>query len=403
MIFTATTTTTFIGNRTTINDYTHIIDSPIIVEYQEGMENWDIPYFEGMQSVKMPVLTTYTHENIFKNYIQDDSEWGRDYNCTTTDIKYSQNGSYVKITGGNTLCYSGFVSPSLPRGTYKFSCKVKVGQVGDSYRILVHDNPNNIANNSNGFASGKITSTKEIETFEYVGYFNGANSMLLYTYYKGQEIEYYDIMFTKLSDEDVTNVVQNYTYKSNILTVNEDVTLRSNGNVYDELNLLTGRLTQRIDENNEVLSQEVVKTVDLKCVNQDDEPIDKCCTFADGNINISSDELIPTLEYALPTTNYFELNQLQTNVNYTLRFDGDATSGTLGGSTINTVNDILVATSATDNILYLDGEVSNVMLLEGNYTGRDISYFTGMRSVEAIEVETTPSPDQPLFGKGGRK
>ena len=75
----------------------------------------------------------------------------------------------------------------------------------------------------------------------------------------------------------------------------------------------------------------------------------------------------------------------------------------MGGSTINTVNDTLIATSATDNILYLDGEVSNVMLLEGNYTGRDIPYFTGMRSVEAIEVETTPSPDQPLFGKGGRK
>ena len=30
----------------------------MIFEYQDGMENWDIPYFEGMQSVKMPVLTT---------------------------------------------------------------------------------------------------------------------------------------------------------------------------------------------------------------------------------------------------------------------------------------------------------------------------------------------------------
>ena len=57
-------------------------------------------------------------------------------------------------------------------------------------------------------------------------------------------------------------------YKSNILTVNEDLTLRSNGNVYDELNLLTGHLTQRIGENNEVLSQEVVKTVDLTPLNK---------------------------------------------------------------------------------------------------------------------------------------
>jgi hypothetical protein len=27
------------------------VSNPRIIEYQEGMENWDIPYFEGMQSV----------------------------------------------------------------------------------------------------------------------------------------------------------------------------------------------------------------------------------------------------------------------------------------------------------------------------------------------------------------
>jgi hypothetical protein len=41
------------------------------------------------------------------------------------------------------------------------------------------------------------------------------------------------------------------------------VTLRSNGDICDELNLLTGQLTQRIGEDGVVLSQEVVKTVDL--------------------------------------------------------------------------------------------------------------------------------------------
>ena len=38
----------------------------MIIEYQQGMENWDIPYFEGMQSVKLPVLTT-TGKNLFDN------------------------------------------------------------------------------------------------------------------------------------------------------------------------------------------------------------------------------------------------------------------------------------------------------------------------------------------------
>ena len=37
-------------------------------------------------------------------------------------------------------------------------------------------------------------------------------------------------------------------FKSNILTVNEDVTLRGIGNVKDELNLMTGEVTQRIGE-----------------------------------------------------------------------------------------------------------------------------------------------------------
>ena len=42
---------TAIENTLTVSNF-------IVLEYQEGMENWDIPYFEGMQSVKMPVLTT---------------------------------------------------------------------------------------------------------------------------------------------------------------------------------------------------------------------------------------------------------------------------------------------------------------------------------------------------------
>ena len=74
-------------------------------------------------------------------------------------------------------------------------------------------------------------------------------------------------------------------YKSNILTVNEDVTLRSNDDVYDELNLLTGCLTQRIDENNEVLAQAVVKTVELMITNQNGESISQIKPF-EGTMNI---------------------------------------------------------------------------------------------------------------------
>ena len=85
-----------------------------------------------------------------------------------------------------------------------------------------------------------------------------------------------------ISDESITNnlntqiqievgkvAIEYEPFKSNILTVNEEVTLRSNGDVYDELDLLTGKLTRRIDEDGSVLTQEVVKTVELLVQNQD--------------------------------------------------------------------------------------------------------------------------------------
>ena len=76
--------------------------------------------------------------------------------------------------------------------------------------------------------------------------------------------------------------------KTNILTANEDVTLRSNGDICDELNLLTGQLTQRIGEDGVVLSQEVVKTVDLTIVDQDGKTINKLNSF-NGTTHVSTD------------------------------------------------------------------------------------------------------------------
>ena len=93
-------------------------------------------------------------------------------------------------------------------------------------------------------------------------------------------------------------------YKSNILTVNEDVTLRSNGNICDELNLLTGQLTQRIDEDGEVLSQEVVKTVDLTMVDQDEQTISKLNSF-NGTTHVSTEvaenNIYPTIAIEVAT------------------------------------------------------------------------------------------------------
>jgi surface protein len=114
-------------------------------------------------------------------------------------------------------------------------------------------------------------------------------------------IWYQDADATELNS--VTNI-ETKLYKTNILTVNEDVTLRSNGDVYDELNLLTGRLTQRIDENNEVLAQEVVKTVDLTIVDQGGQTISKLNSF-NGTTHVSTEvaenNIYPTIAIEVAT------------------------------------------------------------------------------------------------------
>ena len=104
-------------------------------------------------------------------------------------------------------------------------------------------------------------------------------------------------------------------HKSNILSTPEDVELGSVGNVKDELNLVTGELTQRTDirayqegdeSNSEVLTdmtntryklaKEVVKTVDLKGqkVYSYDGTTHYTCSAAEGS-------LVPTLSIDVPT------------------------------------------------------------------------------------------------------
>ena len=69
-IFTANEDLSEFGYWLTYNTGKVVVEDFILLEYQEGMENWDIPYFTGMQSVKMPVLTT-TGKNLFDGEIEE--------------------------------------------------------------------------------------------------------------------------------------------------------------------------------------------------------------------------------------------------------------------------------------------------------------------------------------------
>ena len=120
---------------------------------------------------------------------------------------------------------------------------------------------------------------------------NGDYTNVDIPYFEGMQSVKLPVLTT--SNEDGT--------KTNILTVNEDVTLRSNGSVCDELDLLTGKLTQRIDEDGEVLSQEVVKTVVLNVEDQDGNKLMRIRPI-EGTmyISTSSNTLQPTFTGEIP-------------------------------------------------------------------------------------------------------
>ena len=117
----------------------------------------------------------------------------------------------------------------------------------------------------------------------------------------------------------------------------------------------------------------------------------------------TDDKVFPMIEYSMPTNNRYDTSMWNVGNPITQR---NATEIYINGSTTPTTpTETMTFTKEqlSSGSIIINDNGDGLMVLNGDYTGRDIPYFTGMRSVESIEVETTPSPDQPLFGKGGRK
>ena len=172
------------------------LSDTLIIEYQDGMENWDIPYFTGMQSVKLPVLTT-TGKNLANTTIASGLMYYDSGRVYQSDLYYVTD--FIKIPS-NTV--------------YSFN----MGQ--DQRYCLFDSNKKYITGlNAKTFNSGDASFVR----------FSGRSS---------------EVMMIEGS----THPTSYEPFKSNILTVNEPIELRGSGDVKDELNLLTGELTQRIGE-----------------------------------------------------------------------------------------------------------------------------------------------------------
>ena len=91
--------------------------------------------------------------------------------------------------------------------------------------------------------------------------------------------------------------------KEIILSCDEEVILRSNGDVYDELNL-NSQMIQRIGNDGSVLSSETVRNVNLSIVDESNSPADNVTSFeGTTHITTSSDTIAPEFDGEIATDN----------------------------------------------------------------------------------------------------
>ena len=179
----------------------------MIIEYQEGMENWDIPYFEGMASVKAPTL-----HSVGKNLFDGELELGG-YNGTNGE-PYSAND---RIRSINKI----YLKPSV----YYLS-----SNNATTVAFSIFNTDGTFRQEHANISGNKLKLVLEQEACVHITVINP------------------DLLKAKIQLEEGSTETPYEPHKSNILSTPQDLELRGIGNVKDELNLATGELTQRIGE-----------------------------------------------------------------------------------------------------------------------------------------------------------
>lgn len=195
------------------------IKGVMVFEYVEGMETWDIPYFTGMQSVKMPVLTT-TGKNLlnpkkFVSSIYTSSNDGININI----INENENVNFADL----------YKELNIPANTYTITIETISGVYLGGNLCVYDENDNYVC--EFGFKNGEnhhvvTTSINALKLWNACG----SNNCQI------------RIMITK------DNSSSYEPYKSNILSTPSDLVLGGIGDVKDTLDLVTGEMVERTNE-----------------------------------------------------------------------------------------------------------------------------------------------------------
>ena len=199
----------------------------MIIEYQQGMENWDIPYFEGMQSVAAPILTT-SGKNLCKY---------RD-NWTHGGLTFTNTENGVIVNGTATVYVDYYVSTRT--GLINVETLDLLNSLPVGTQLILSNNlgkNNYIVYTENGGENKYKPNVTIQNNMEFRGVF-----------VRFQEADVCDNLNLTIQLEVGSTATSYEPYQSNILSTNEDVVLRGIGDVKDELDCLNGQVTERIGE-----------------------------------------------------------------------------------------------------------------------------------------------------------
>ena len=196
-----------------------VYDNMMILEYQDGMENLDIPYFEGMQSVEQPTLTT-TGKNLF-------------------NLPLIKQQSYVIESDEHSITVINELERNLSQ-LFGFT-----HYPNEQYTLIY----NRDEFSGKGAAVFSFKYTDGSRTYLDPGVVNISSPEKTLSFI---ELTFTDLGITKLSNiclvKDIVNDLTYEPYKSNILTTSKEVKLRGIGDVKDEFNPQNNTLTRRIGE-----------------------------------------------------------------------------------------------------------------------------------------------------------
>ena len=206
------------------------------VEYQEGMENWDIPCFTGIGSVKMPILRnvgknlfdinnpTWTNSNAVGSIVNNKIEF------VGSISKYNEPYRYqIKLPSNKTYTFSYQTFGNLPKNSYPNDSCLRI-MSGETVTRTIWGGVANTTFTLSNVEDG-VRFDVRINKVWSEGETYSANG--------GME---------NIQLEEVTSTTSYEPYKTNILRTSEEIVLREVGGVCDTYNPLTGEYTKRIGE-----------------------------------------------------------------------------------------------------------------------------------------------------------